>query len=125
MKPPTLADALAWAKDPAASDGQKLVAIDVLISFGNVDLADALIERMKARPDLAGRLNRLVAASRQLRRSGVLDDLRSMTDAGADIMDGRYEAYTARYEGETRKVIVVFTGIDPPISVAPSAMSRS
>jgi pimeloyl-ACP methyl ester carboxylesterase len=115
MKPPTLADALTWANDPAASDHQKLIAIDVLISFGNVDLADALIARLQGRPELAGRLNRLIAASRQLRRSGVLDDLRSMTDAGADIMDGRYEAYTARYEGETRKAIVVFTGIDPRI----------
>jgi len=115
MKPPTLADALAWANDPAASDTHKLIAIDVLISFGNVDLADALIERLRDQPAFAGRLNRLIAASRQLRRSGVLDDLRSMTDAGADIMDGRHEAYTARYEGETRKAIVVFTGVDPRI----------
>ena len=115
MKPPTLADALTWANDPGASDGEKLIAADVLISFGNLDLADALIAQLSTRPALSGRLNRLVAASRQLRRSGVLDELRSMTDAGADIMDGRYEAYTARYEGATRKAIVVFTGVDPRI----------
>ncbi len=115
MKPPTLADALRWANDPAATDGEKLIAADVLISFGNLDIADALVERLARRPEFAGRLNRLRAASRQLRRSGILTDLKAMTDSGADIMDGRHEAYTARYDGETRKAIIVFTGVDPRI----------
>ncbi len=115
MKPPTLEDALRWAADPAATDHEALLAADVLISFGQVDRADALIERMRSRPAIAGRLNRLVAASRQLRRSGVLTDLKAMRDAGAPIMDGRHEAYTARYDGQTRKAIIVFTGIDPRI----------
>lgn len=115
MKPPTLADALRWANDAAASDTEKLIAVDVLLSFGRLDLADALIARLGERPEFAGRLNRLKAASRQIRRSGILDDLKAMTDAGADIMDGRHEAYTARYDGETRKAIIVFTGVDPRI----------
>jgi hypothetical protein len=115
MNPPTLEDALRWAGDPAATDQQALLAADVLISFGQVERADALIAQLQSRPAVAGRLNRLVAASRQLRRSGVLTDLKAMTDAGAPVMDGRHEAYTARYDGETRKAIIVFTGIDPRI----------
>jgi pimeloyl-ACP methyl ester carboxylesterase len=110
-KHPTLRNALEWANNPSATDGELYLAADTLISWGKVDLAEQLIGRLKSSPRFSGRVNRLVAAARQLRRSGVLTDLAAMTESEA--MDGRYEAYTARYAGETRKAIIVFTGVDP------------
>ncbi|WP_421726227.1 hypothetical protein [Bauldia sp.] len=112
-KLPTLDDALRWAEDPEATDRRRYIAADVLISWGMIDRAEPLLERLSQNPQLTGRLKRLRAAARQLRRSGVLNDLAAMTDAGSELIDGRHEAYTARYDGDSNKVIVVFTGADP------------
>ncbi len=116
-QPSSLENALRWASDPSATDRQLYLAADTLISWGKLDLADEVIERLRGTSDprSAGSLNRLVAASRQLRRSGVLTDLAAMTESGAPLIDGQHEAYTARFAGETRKAIVVFTGVDPRV----------
>lgn len=114
VKLPTLSDALAWSQDPSATDDELFVAADMFVSCGKVDAADRVIERLTSRRGGAnGNINRLSAAARQLRRSGVLTDLAAMTASGGEMIDGQHEAYTARYDGETRKAIIVFTGIDP------------
>lgn len=111
-KLPTFEDALRWADDPDTPDHRLFVAADTLMSWGQVDRADVLIERLQGSAAAGPRLNRLMAASRQLRRSGVLTDLAAMS-SDTEVIDGRHEAYTARFDGETRKVILVFTGVDP------------
>ncbi|MEP0322285.1 hypothetical protein [Bauldia litoralis] len=110
---PNIDDALLWAHDPNATEQQLYVAADTLVSWGQLDLADQIIEKLRANPAYGRGLNRLSAASRQLRRSGVLDDLAAFSAEGGEVIDGRHEAFTARYDGETRKAIIVFTGIDP------------
>ncbi len=88
------------------------LAADTLVSWGRLDDADALLDRLTAANGPVPRLSRLHAASRQLRRSGILEELTALSESGV-LMDGRHEAYTARHEGGSNKVIIVFTGIDP------------
>lgn len=112
VKVPTVEDALIVAEKADPTDNEAYRAADTLISWGYLDLADRMLDRLKGRPEYATQVNRLIAASRQLRRSGILDDLTALSQDGVNI-DGQHEAYTARHKDGSRKVIIVFTGLDP------------
>src|SRR5438105_3463056 len=112
VKVPNVEDALVVASKADPTDLEAYQAADVLVSWGYLDLADRLLERLRPLESYAGQVNRLAAASRQLRRSGVMEELTALSESGVRI-DGRHEAYTARHKGGSRKVIIVFTGLDP------------
>jgi hypothetical protein len=109
---PTIDDALAVARKSHPTDREAIVAADTLVSWGHLDLAERLLDRLRPFPEHAFQVNRLAAAARQIRRSGVLDELTAMSENGITI-SGMHEAFTARHQGGSRKVIIVFTGIDP------------
>lgn len=112
VKLPTVEDALSVAGMADPADAEASRAADVLVSWGHLDLADRLLDRLRPNPKYAVQVNRLSAASRQLRRSGIMDELTALNESGVRI-DGRHEAYTARHKDGSRKVIIVFTGFDP------------
>src|SRR5258708_7798367 len=98
VKLPTINDALAVANvaEPAPRDA--FWAADLLVAWGHLDLADRLLERLSGEKELAVHVRRLTAASRQLRRSGIVDELTALNQSGVRI-DGHHEAYTARHQG--------------------------
>lgn len=98
------------AEDLAATDAELLQAADVLVSWGHVDPACQVLNRLRANPTLAAQVGRLSAAAKQLQRSGVLTDLALMQESNG-VIGGQHEAYVWRAT-QSRKVIVVFTGID-------------
>jgi hypothetical protein len=108
----SLEQASSMAQDPSATDEQLLCAADALVSWGHVDQAEHLLNRLGSNRVLARRVNRLMAAARQLRRSGVLTELSALQAEERSGIDGPKEAYLARCRHGTRKVIIVFTGID-------------
>jgi pimeloyl-ACP methyl ester carboxylesterase len=112
VKVPTVEEAFEAVSRTNASDAELLRAADTLVSWGYVDLADRVIERLNGNPAYSGQIGRLSAAARQLRRSGVLDELKAFTEEGNQI-DGQHEAFTAKCATPTNKLIIVFTGIDP------------
>jgi pimeloyl-ACP methyl ester carboxylesterase len=112
VKVPTVEDALVVASLADPANAEACGAADVLVSWGYLDLADRLLERLRPHEEYAAQVRRLSAASRQLRRSGIIDELTALGESGVEI-DGRHEAYTARHKGGSRKVIIVFTGLDP------------
>jgi pimeloyl-ACP methyl ester carboxylesterase len=109
---PTIEYALAIAQKSEPTDREAIIAADTLVSWGHLGLAERLLERLRPHSEYASQVNRLTAAARQIRRSGVLDDLKGMSESGIAI-NGQHEAFTARHEGGSRKVIIVFTGLDP------------
>src|SRR5215472_3250201 len=96
-KLPTVEDALAVASTPDATAGQIHEAADTLVSWGYLDLGDQLLDRLRPHAEYAAQVRRLTAASRQLRRSGILDELVALGRSGVRI-DGRHEAFTARHK---------------------------
>jgi hypothetical protein len=112
VKLPTVEDALAVAGKAEPVDAEAYVAADILVSWGYLDLADRLLERLRGNEKYAVQVNRIAAASRQLRRSGIMEEVTALSESGVRI-DGRHEAYTARHKAGSRKVIIVFTGFDP------------
>src|SRR5437764_13105488 len=112
VKLPTVEDALAVAGLADPTDAEAYRAADTLVSWGYLDLADRLLDRLRPHRQYGPQVNRLIAASRQLRRSGIMDELTTLSESGVNI-DGQHEAYTARHEPGSRKVIIVFTGLDP------------
>lgn len=91
------------------ADEKLLAAADVLVSWAKLDLAERVLERLRSNPGLSGSANRLAAAARQLRRSGVLNDLAAMPRLGGE--GGSNEAFLARNPAGSSKVIIVFTGL--------------
>ena len=112
VKLPTIEDALSVANQADPTDVEAYNAADVLVSWGYLDLADRLLDRLRPHQKYAGPVNRLTAASRQLRRSGILEEVTALDRSGVRI-DGRHEAYTARHQEGSDKVIIVFTGLGP------------
>jgi len=114
LKLPSVEDSLVVASKAEPTDSEAYLAADVLISWGYLDHADRLIDRLRPRvsQETAVQVNRLAAASRQLRRSGIMEEVTALTESGVT-MDGRHEAYTARHQGGSNKVIIVFTGLGP------------
>jgi pimeloyl-ACP methyl ester carboxylesterase len=109
---PTVESALAVANLADAPDADAYLAADVLVSWGYLDLAEPMLERLRRNPEYAPRVHRLAAAARQLRRSGILEDVTALNESGVSI-DGRHEAYTARHTAGSKKAIIVFTGLGP------------
>jgi pimeloyl-ACP methyl ester carboxylesterase len=112
VKLPTVEDALVIASKADPTDAEAHQAADVLVSWGYLDLADRLIDRLRPSQKYAFQVNRLAAASRQLRRSGIMEEVTALSESGVRI-DGRHEAYTARHKDGSNKVIIVFTGLGP------------
>jgi pimeloyl-ACP methyl ester carboxylesterase len=112
VKLPTVEDALVIASKADPTDAEAHRAADVLVSWGYLDVADRLIDRLRPSQMYAFQVNRLAAASRQLRRSGIMEEVTALSESGVRI-DGRHEAYTARHKDGSNKVIIVFTGLGP------------
>src|SRR5262249_17395366 len=112
VKIPTLEQALSTVQNPSATDRQLLIAANTLVSWGRVNMADQVLNRLRSNPHIAREVNKLAAVSRQLRRSGVLSELAAVQAAGkvAIGIDGQHEAYMARHLGGSRKLVIVLTG---------------
>ena len=74
-----LAGAMALARQEDATNEQLIKAAESLIVWGLLDEADGTLARLREREYEAGPIARLSAASRQLRRSGILEELQSLT----------------------------------------------
>lgn len=103
-----LAGALAVARDRNSDEKQLLKAAECLVVWGSLDEADHALARLSENEALRGPVSRLAAASRQLRRSGILQELQSLTPAKS--LNKPYEVLVRRREGAER-VIIVFTGV--------------
>src|SRR6476661_3655114 len=112
VKLPTVEDALFVASMADPSEAEACRAADTLVSWGYLDLADRLLDRLRPHQQYAVQVRRISAASRQLRRSGIMEELTALSESGVRI-DGRHEAFTARHKDGSSKVIIVFTGFDP------------
>jgi hypothetical protein len=109
----TVKEALKIARDPASTDRQLLKAAELLVSFGELDEADRLLDRLRRETANQREINKLVAASAALRRSGVLADLQVLGRGGGDVLRDRHEALTARRHAGSKRLIIVFTGLAP------------
>jgi pimeloyl-ACP methyl ester carboxylesterase len=75
--------------------------------WGSLDEADVALGRLRERSAYPGPVARLSAASRQLRRSGILRELQTLTPRKS--LNKPYEILIRRREG-AGQVIIVFTG---------------
>jgi hypothetical protein len=103
-----LARAIAVADDESARPEQLLGAAECLIVWGSLDEGDRALARLQAQKLFPGPVARLAAASRQLRRSGILEELKTLTPAKS--LNKPYEVLIRRRAGAQR-TIVVFTGV--------------
>jgi len=90
------------------SDQQLLTAAESLVVWGSPDEADAALARLAERGVVSGRTARLGAASRQLRRSGIMKEVSALSSRTS--LNKPYEVLVRRRSGSTR-TIVVFTGV--------------
>jgi hypothetical protein len=100
--------ALAILRNHHATDEQLLKAADSLVVWGALDEADLALDRLRERNAYPGPVARLSAASRQLRRSGILTELQTLTPQQS--LNKPYEVLIRRRDGAER-VIIVFTGM--------------
>jgi hypothetical protein len=103
-----LTNALAVAAREGASEEQLLRAAETLLICGSLDEADRVLTRVSSNAAYAAPVARLAAASRQLRRSGILKELRTLTPR--DSLNKPYEVLLRRRAG-ARRTIIVFSGI--------------
>lgn len=103
-----LTGAIAVARSADATDRELLTAAELLVVWGSLDEADAVLARLTAKGIKSARMTRLSAASRQLRRSGILQELRTLTSRRS--LNKPYEVLVRRKRNAGRTVIV-FTGI--------------
>jgi hypothetical protein len=98
----------AVADDPDAADDQLLRAAECLVVWGSLEEADRALERLRDRGAYPGPVARITAASRQLRRSGILNELQSLTPQKS--LNKPYEVLIKKKPG-ARRTIIVFTGL--------------
>jgi hypothetical protein len=103
-----LLPALAVVSNQHATDKQLLQAAHTLVVSGSLDAADMALGRLREKSAHPGPVARLSAASRQLRRSGILRELQTLTPQTS--LNKPYEVLIRRKEGAGR-VIIVFTGM--------------
>lgn len=103
-----LRGAIAAVHDPKATAEQIARAAESLVVWGCLDEADKGIERLGESGVQSARVARLAAASRQLRRSGVLQELSALTPKTS--LNKPFEVLVRRKDGASR-TIVVFTGV--------------
>lgn len=103
----SLSRAIAVVEDGKATDQQLLRAAESLIVWGSLDEADRALGRLRSSQTFRPQVNRLAAASHQLRRSGILQELQSLTPRKS--LNKPYEVLILRRTG-ARRVILVFTG---------------
>ena len=101
--------ATALVNDPDARPDQLLRAAESLIIWGSLDEADRALERLKSSHGFSGRVNRLAAASHQLRRSGILQELKTLKREQS--LNKPHEVLIRRRAGADR-AIIVFTGAE-------------
>jgi hypothetical protein len=116
-----LAAALAVLRNPHATDEQLLRAADSLVVWGALDEADMALDHLRERSAFPGAVARLSAASRQLRRSGILRELQTITPRKS--LNKPYEVLIRRREGAGR-VIIVFTGLALRFWLSLNALDR-
>jgi hypothetical protein len=106
-----LVNAIAIARSEAASETQLMLAAEDLVKWGSLDEADHVLARLEASQRFAARVRRLQAAARQLRRSGILEELsRPGGDSSATALNRPYELLIARRGPEIHRAAIVFTG---------------
>ena len=103
-----LAAAIAASRNPDATDEQLLRAAECLVVYGSLDEGDRALARLREKTAFPAPVARLAAASRQLRRSGILSELQSLTPSKS--LNKPYEVLVRRRAG-AKRVIVVFTGV--------------
>jgi hypothetical protein len=104
-----LKNAIGIAGNPAATDRQLLLAAENLVRWGSLDEADHALSRLRNAAGMKSKVARLEAASRQLRRSGILNDLSVVGDRESAVLSRPHEILVAKREG-ARRAILVFTG---------------
>jgi hypothetical protein len=112
FEPRFLANALATSRDPKATREQLFTAADSLLKWGALDDADAAIARLERFPNGLRVAGSMKAASRQLRRSGILSDFAALGSAETAPLNRPHEAVLARGDSHADKLIVAFTGAD-------------
>jgi hypothetical protein len=103
-----LVGALAVVRDEASTDAQLLKAAECLVVWGSLDEADCALARLSKNASLRAAVARLSAASHQLRRSGIQQELQALSPQKS--LNKPYEVLIRRREGAERTVIV-FTGV--------------
>src|SRR5687768_9833863 len=99
------AKANALMADPHAREEHLLKAAEWFVVWGDLDRADQVLNRLLGCERLRGPVARLVAASRQLRRSGIMGELDAL--APGEVFRNASEVYLARKpEGSDRIVLV-------------------
>jgi hypothetical protein len=111
FEPVFLSAALKTAKDPKATSRALMLAADSLLKWGALDAADAAIARLETMPDTAG-APALKAASRQLRRSGLLSTFSAVGHAELSGLNQPHEAVLARVSEGSDRLIIAFPGAD-------------
>ena len=103
-----VARAAAVTVDESATMAEVAAAANVLIAHGFLDQADAALERIE-RSGAPFKIGVLKATSHQLRRSGIVADLRPL-GSDSDGFSGSREALVYKCERPTDRTVVVFTG---------------
>jgi hypothetical protein len=106
-----LTKAIEIAKNPASDLKEVAAAASDLVRWGAVDEADIAIARMEADPRTRGEAASLKAASRQLRRSGILSAFSAVNSPEAAALNRPYEVLVAQGGLRANKAVVVFTGV--------------
>jgi hypothetical protein len=104
-----LASAIHIANSRTATEQQLVLAAENLVKWGSLDEADRVLDRLRTSTVFKGRVTRLVAASRQLRRSGILGELSRLGDSETTMLNRPYELLVARRQA-SRRAIIVFSG---------------
>jgi hypothetical protein len=112
FEPAFLSTAIATATDPNATREQLSTAADSLLKWGALDEADAAIARLERLPGGMRVAGSMKAASRQLRRSGILSDFSAVGSTETAPLNRPHEAILARGDADADKLIVAFTGAD-------------
>jgi len=96
--------------DPAATDDAVLAAADALVRYGAIADAERALERLQRAGVHPRRVARLRAASRQMKRSGILSSFTVVGRPLSETLTRPHEAMLSRHKPGSDRAIVVFTG---------------
>ena len=107
-----LTDALAILQRADATPEELEKAADSFVKWGALDEAEAAIKRFERIPTLRGRAASMRAATRQLRKSGILSVFSPIGSAATANLNRPYEATLAKNDKSDGRLVVAFTGAD-------------
>ncbi len=107
-----LVGAIRTARDPRANPEKLADAVNSLLVWGSLDEADLGIGRMERIETLKKRAASMKAASRQLRRSGILSSFSPIGGPETAELNRPYEAILANGASDSDRLVIAFTGAD-------------